>query len=205
MGNFCDGAPGYDHGAQSVGSGPWFDLGFWFQSGFEDTPDFSMALNRKLVTLLASLATLLVAAIFSVPNGVKEPEAVTVMRVVDGDTVKLSDGRTLRYIGIDTPETVDPRRPVGCFGNEASAKNRELVEGKPIRLEKDVSETDKYGRLLRYVYAGDLFVNEYLVRNGFARASTYPPDVKYQDLFRDAEREARREKRGLWADGACGE
>ncbi len=153
-----------------------------------------------------SIALMILAAIFVVPEE-KPSQSSTgvskVARVIDGDTIKLESGETVRYIGIDTPETVDPRRPVGCFGKEASAKNKELVLGKEVRLVKDISETDKYQRLLRYVYAGDIFVNEYLVREGYARASSYPPDVKYQDLFRDAEREAREAKRGLWADGVC--
>lgn len=126
-----------------------------------------------------------------------------VSRVVDGDTIQLENGQKVRYIGIDTPETVDPRKPVQCFGREASNKNKELVEGKEVHLVKDVSETDKYGRLLRYVYVGDMFVNDYLVRNGYAHASTFPPDVKYQDQFKQAEQEARENKRGLWADSTC--
>lgn len=126
-----------------------------------------------------------------------------VVNVVDGDTVKLEGGEVVRYIGIDAPETVHPSKPAQCFGREAGEKNSELVEGKEVRLVKDVSETDKYGRLLRYVYAGDIFVNEYLVRNGYAKASSYPPDVKYQDQFRQAEEEARNSKRGLWADNVC--
>lgn len=136
-------------------------------------------------------------------NQYQEPklEAIVISRVVDGDTVELSNGQKVRYIGIDTPETVDPNSPVGCFGKEASAKNKELVEGKEVRLEKDVSETDRYGRILRYVYIGDLFVNDYLVRQGYANASSYPPDIKYQDQFRNAEEEARTNNRGLW--GSC--
>jgi len=81
-------------------------------------------------------------------------ERAKVIKVVDGDTIKLEDGRAVRYIGIDTPETVHPSKPVQCYGKEASDKNRELVEGKEIELEKDVSEVDKYGRLLRYIWIG---------------------------------------------------
>lgn len=132
-----------------------------------------------------------------------EGEILKVTHVVDGDTIKLENGKVVRYIGIDTPETVDPRKPVQCFGKEASAKNKELVEGKEVRLVKDTSETDKYGRLLRYVYVGDEFINDYLVRQGYAHSSSYPPDVKHQDQFRAAEQEARENKRGLWADEAC--
>ncbi|MBI4100639.1 thermonuclease family protein [Candidatus Microgenomates bacterium] len=125
-----------------------------------------------------------------------------VARVIDGDTIELSDGNRVRYIGIDTPETVDPRKSIQCFGREASNKNNELVLGKDVELEKDISETDKYGRLLRYIYIDDLFINDYLVRQGFAHASSYPPDIKYQDQLRQAEQEARENGRGLWS--ACG-
>ena len=126
---------------------------------------------------------------------------VLVIRVVDGDTVEIEGGQKVRYIGINTPETVHPSEPVECFGREASTQNKELVEGKTVRLEKDISETDKYGRLLRYVWVGEIFVNDFLVRQGYATSSTYPPDVKYQDQFREAEREARENNRGLW--NAC--
>lgn len=123
---------------------------------------------------------------------------VLVSRVVDGDTIELSTGQKVRYIGMDTPEVVDPRKPVQCFGKGASLENKKLVEGKMVRLEKDVSETDKYGRLLRYVYVGDLFVNDYLTRNGFAYVATFPPDVKFAQQFKNAQEEARINKRGLW-------
>ena len=132
-----------------------------------------------------------------------EPTKVeaTVTRVIDGDTIEVNlEGTTykVRYIGIDTPETVHPSQPVECFGEEASDKNSELVAGKIVRLAKDVSETDKYGRLLRYVWVGDIFVNDYLVRQGYAYASTYPPDVKYADQFAQAQTEAIENNRGLW-------
>lgn len=124
-----------------------------------------------------------------------------VTRVIDGDTIEIEGGQRIRYIGIDTPETVDPSSPTQCYGIEASNKNTELVENKYVRLEKDVSETDRYGRLLRYVWVGDVFVNESLVREGYAYSSSYPPDIKYQELFRSAESEARENGRGLW--GTC--
>ena len=124
-----------------------------------------------------------------------------VTRVIDGDTIELETGQKVRYIGINTPETVDPRKPAECFGREASEKNKELVEGKIVELEKDISETDKYQRLLRYVYVDGVLVNDYLVRQGFANASSYPPDVKHQEQFLEAEQEARKDNRGLWA--AC--
>jgi len=131
-----------------------------------------------------------------------EIKGVFVTRVIDGDTIEIEGGQKVRYIGIDTPEVADPRKSVQCFGKEASNKNKELVEGRRVRLEKDISETDKYGRLLRYIYIGSTFVNEILVKEGYAFSSTYPPDVKYQTLFVEAERKAREAKAGLW--GSCG-
>jgi len=125
-------------------------------------------------------------------------DTIKVTRIIDGDTIELETGEKLRYIGIDTPETVDPRRGVECFGKEANEKNKELVLGKEVRLEKDVSDTDRYDRLLRYVYVDNTFINLELVRLGYASASSYPPDVMYQEAFREAEREAREAKRGLW-------
>jgi endonuclease YncB( thermonuclease family) len=128
--------------------------------------------------------------------------AAEVVDVVDGDTIKTSiDGQvyTVRYIGVDTPETVAPGRPVEWMGPEASAANEAMVGGKTVYLEKDVSETDRYGRLLRYVYLADgTFVNAELARLGYAHAATFPPDVAYQDLFRQMEQEARDAGRGLW-------
>ncbi|HET8943321.1 MAG TPA: thermonuclease family protein [Dehalococcoidia bacterium] len=125
----------------------------------------------------------------------------TVTRVVDGDTIVVEiSGREykLRYIGINTPEVVDPRRPVECFGQEARGYNEELVLGRTVGLEKDVSETDEFGRLLRYVWIGDQMVNAALVREGYAQASAYPPDVKYQDLLSSLQSEAAGVGRGLW-------
>ncbi len=124
-----------------------------------------------------------------------------VSRVIDGDTIELENGERVRYIGIDTPETVDPRKSIQCFGVEASKRNKELVEGKSVRLEKDITDRDKYNRLLRYVWVGDTFVNLELVKQGFAQSYSYPPDIKYQDQFVSAQKEARDAKTGLW--GAC--
>lgn len=132
-------------------------------------------------------------------------EPATVARVIDGDTLELADGSRLRLIGIDTPETVAPNHPVECYGREASAKTRELVEGRVVYLEKDVSETDRFGRLLRYVYLEDgRMLNEVLVAEGYASAASYPPDVKYQDRFLAAERAAREAALGFWG-AVCAE
>jgi endonuclease YncB( thermonuclease family) len=152
-------------------------------------------------------ATPVPTAVDAVPIESVKPLQIIVnaklVRVVDGDTIVVDiDGKQykVRYIGMDTPETVHPFKPVQYFGKEASEKNRELLAGKEIRLEKDVSETDRYGRLLRYVWAGDIMVNTELVRLGYAVSYTYPPDVKYQDIILQLEREARENNRGLLAE-----
>ena len=124
------------------------------------------------------------------------PETAVATRVIDGDTITIDTGQRVRYIGIDTPE-VYPKSE--AYGMEAWQANRRLLEGKEVRLEMDVSETDKYGRLLRYVYVGDIFVNAELVKQGLAEAKAYPPDTKYQDLLEQLEREARLDGRGIWA------
>lgn len=144
----------------------------------------------------------------TIPTLIPESEKTyLVTRVIDGDTIEIEGGQHVRYIGIDTPETVDSRKSIQCYGKEASSKNKELVEGKEVKLEKDVSETDKYGRLLRYVYVNDengfeVPVNLELVLNGYAYAVSYPPDIKYQDLLKEGQKEAVENKRGLWS--SCG-
>ena len=122
----------------------------------------------------------------------------TVVRVVDGDTIELSDGSRVRYIGINTPELKHAGTAEECFAAEAKAANERLVLNKAVRLERDVSETDRYGRLLRYVYIDDTFVNLALVSDGFAYASPYPPDVEHNDDFRTAMTAAREQRKGLW-------
>lgn len=125
-------------------------------------------------------------------------EVTQVKRIVDGDTIELADGRKVRYIGVDTPETKHPTKKQECFGQEASQRNQELVEGKTVKLEKDISETDRYGRLLRYVWVDDQLINLTLVKEGFAAASSYPPDIARQAEFRQAEQLAREAEVGLW-------
>jgi len=124
------------------------------------------------------------------------PNTARVIQVIDGDTITIEGGYRVRYIGIDTPE-VHPE--LETCGMEALEANRKLVEGKEVRLERDVSETDKYGRLLRYVYVDDIFVNAELVRQGLAEAKAYPPDIEHQDYLDKLEAEARQAGRGIWA------
>ncbi len=164
---------------------------------------------KKPIFLIISLV-LIVIVYFSFKDAVQytsgldlspqNTELFLVKRVVDGDTIELDNGDKVRYIGVNTPETVDPRKPVECFGNEAKAKNKELVEWKLVRLEKDVTDKDRYGRLLRYVFVQNTFVNDLLVREGYANVATYPPDVRYASQFLESERAARENKMGLWSN-----
>lgn len=153
----------------------------------------------KRSTISKVLCGVLLVALLS-PLAVFPQEFHKVTRVVDGDTFVLENGERVRLIGVDTPETVHPSKPVQYFGKEASAFARNLIEGKRVRLEYDVQQQDRYGRLLAYVYLPDgTFVNAELVKQGYAQASTYPPNVKYVDLFTKLQREAREQNRGLWA------
>jgi micrococcal nuclease len=129
----------------------------------------------------------------------------TVTRVVDGDTAHVElrgHDVTIRFIGVDTPETVDPGRPIECYGPEASHFTTRRLTGEQVRLEFDVDRIDPYGRTLAYIWMpdGSLF-NETLVRQGFATVATYPPDTAYVDRFETAQRRARDADVGLW--GAC--
>ena len=117
--------------------------------------------------------------------------------MVDGDTIVVGDER-VRLIGIDTPESVRPGTPVECFAREAGAFMKRLVEGRRVRLERDVEERDRYGRLLAYVYRDGLFVNAEMVRRGYASVATFPPNVRHVDTFLRLQREARSDGRGLW-------
>jgi micrococcal nuclease len=142
----------------------------------------------------------------AMPSGLKR---VKVVRVVDGDTVDVNlDGVTtrLRLIGINTPETVDPDRPVECFGPEASKRAKALLEGQSIMLEADSSQDDRdrYNRLLRYIWFEDgrLF-NMQMVLEGYAYEYTYQIPYKYQAAFKSAQRQADQAQRGLWSPSTC--
>ena len=135
--------------------------------------------------------------------------AVNVVRVIDGDTIEVKIGNkyeSVRFLGINAPETVDPRKPVECFGIEASEKLKELLSNKEVLLKSDSTQTnrDKYGRLLRYVYTSDgTLINQIMIEQGFAYEYTYEIPYKFQKEFKSAEVSARSQKRGLWADGVC--
>jgi micrococcal nuclease len=164
---------------------------------------------RRLVTLFAVLA--LAAGGYTVTrssdSGSAAASSARVVRVVDGDTILVSVGgreERVRYIGVDTPETVKPGAPVECFGKRASARNRALVPpGARVRLVRDAEERDRYGRLLAYVYRANdgLFVNAALVRDGYAKPLTIAPNDAHAAEFRALARAARGAGRGLW--NAC--
>lgn len=149
-----------------------------------------------------------VATTFS-PTQTTQLNLYTVSSVIDGDTIQVViDGKkeTLRLIGIDTPETVDPRKPVQCFGKEASAKAKSLLSGKSVGLESDPTqgERDKYQRLLRYVFLEDgTNFNKLMISEGYAHEYTYNTPYKYQSEFKQAQKEAETSNVGLWADDAC--
>jgi micrococcal nuclease len=160
---------------------------------------------------IAPLALLVVVIVVLVTRGGEERShtgmgRAQVVRVVDGDTIRVRvDGHTerVRYIGVDTPESVKPGTPVQCFAKRASAANAALVAGRSVRLVGDVEQRDRYGRLLAYVYRepDGAFVNAELVRDGFARTMTIAPNVAHARELADLARQARRAGRGLWA--AC--
>lgn len=130
-------------------------------------------------------------------NTQKDYTLYKVTRVIDGDTIEIDGSTKVRYIGIDTPEAGD------CFGEEAKKANENLVGDKSVRLEYDVQRIDKYGRTLAYVYAGEVFVNEKLVQDGFAKVATFPPNILHLNKFREGERYARDKKLGLWSPSTC--
>ena len=140
----------------------------------------------KIAILLLPLILLLLLACQQ-PSGMAK-----VTQVIDGDTIAIDGGHHVRYSGIDAPEKDE------YLYLEAKQINEELVEGKRVKLEKDISDKDKYGRLLRYVFVDGTFVNAEMVRQGYAFAKAYPPDVKYQVYLEAMEKEARRAKRGVW-------
>jgi micrococcal nuclease len=159
----------------------------------------------KNILIVAFIAASLITSqtIYAQPQqGLPAGEDALVARVIDGDTieVRVNDTRfTVRYIGIDAPETKGAPAQT-CLSRQATAANRALVQGKTLRLEKDVSEFDKYGRLLRYAYLPDgTMINKQLVLKGFALAATYPPDVKYVDQLAAAQGQARESNAGLWS------
>lgn len=139
-----------------------------------------------------------------------QSEVFKVDKVLDGDTLEITRyGRAekIRMIGIDTPETVDPRKPEQCFGAQASDYTKNLLSGRSIKLEFDplVGERDKYNRLLAYVWLDEKMINDLLVSEGYAHEYTYRSQAyKYQNRFKAAESFARQNQLGLWSSATCG-
>ncbi len=158
-----------------------------------------MTIVRRV--LRCALSGLLLAVVL----GAAAPrDTLRAARVIDGDTIKLTDGRLVRYIGLDAPEArrrqgtawvVDPEP----LAQEATEANRRLVADRALRLELDAQTHDRYGRLLAYVYADEVFVNAELLRGGWATLLTIPPNVRHVEAFRQCVEEARTQRRGLWA------
>lgn len=174
--------------------------------------------SRSAAAWVAAFAALVVLANYLIKESPAPPQdsqapstqsserTALVLRVVDGDTILVRDRgskRTerVRYIGVDTPESVKENTPVQCFGHEASDFNRRLVQGEIVRLVPDREPRDRYGRSLAFVYVGDTFVNAELLKKGYARTIEVPPNTSKADYFARLERSAIGERQGLWA--AC--
>jgi micrococcal nuclease len=174
--------------------------------------------RRRLIYLLSvGLAVVALGLFYSgpsvrhlkvegLPSFIGDPAvpAGVVQHVIDGDTIEMSNGVRIRYIGLDAPEL---RRRVGGrwiydpqpWAEEARRLNQQLVEGKVVRLEYDQERTDRFHRQLAYVFVGDLFVNAELVRSGYARVVLHPPNLKYAKLLKEIEREAKEQQKGIWS------
>lgn len=176
----------------------------------------------KLITALIAIAVIAIFTEFfslgSLPSinltskdtSITKESGYVVTKVVDGDTINIEkDGVTtkVRLIGINTPETVDPRKEIECFGKEASDYAKSELSGEQVSIETDPTQStyDKYGRMLAYVYKTDgQMINRKLVANGYAYEYTYDTPYKYQKEFKSLQEFAKNEKRGLWAAGVCG-
>lgn len=151
------------------------------------------------------MALLLLLLALVVPAAAQTALEGVVVRIVDGDTIHVRLGERLervRYIGVNTPEVHHPSKGEQPGGREAAVVNRELVNGRRVRLELDAQPRDRHGRLLAYVWVDETMVNAELVRRGFAQVMTVPPNVRHQTLFLRLQREARAAGRGLWSETA---
>ena len=189
----------YAHSVQYFFQSVWARYVSWYNFFV----DFFISLLLSIIAFLGNTSFESVPQ--SDPSATSTSTSTTaeVIRVIDGDTIVVriaGEEKTIRYIGIDTPEPYRDGEPA-CFSLEASLKNKELVQGKAVRLESDRGDTDKYHRLLRYVYVDDVFVNAELVRGGYARKLTIKPNTKYNDQFSDLESKANEQGIGLW--GRC--
>ncbi len=187
------------------------------------SPVPSPKIIRNILLLVVSVYLLIAARNQSAPvrkGALTTPAAVEtvasasaqlypVSRIVDGDTIDVDMNGTvtrIRLVGVDTPELLDPRKPVECFAREASAYLSSLLTGTSVRLEPDPTQDDKdkYDRLLRYVYLPDgSLVNRMLIAGGYAHEYTYDRPYRFMDIFKESENEARTANRGLWNRSAC--
>lgn len=178
-------------------------------------------INKKLLIYILAIIYASLQLIFGknnplpkasvIPTNVPTPtifigdkQTVKVNRVIDGDTIEIEGKIKVRYIGVNTPEiyrdTTGKKTGEQCFADESYLENKKLVEGKTVMLVKDVSDKDKYGRFLRYVYVDDLFVNDYLITNGFAKIMIIKPDIKYSLEFKQKEKVAKENNLGIWKE-----
>ncbi|MFA6080854.1 MAG: thermonuclease family protein [Patescibacteria group bacterium] len=167
-------------------------------------------MNKKQKVYILAIILLILQLFFGKNNPLPKvsvaptnvPTQVKVIRVIDGDTIEIEGKIKVRYIGVDSPEiyhdSTGKKTGVECFANESYLENKKLVEGKEVSLIKDVSDKDKYGRLLRYVYVEGLFINDYLIKNGYAKLMTIKPDIKYSQQFKEEEKLAQVNNLGLW-------
>lgn len=154
-------------------------------------------MRAKIAACLVVLAAVLC---FILGKSYLFPRSFTVVKIIDGDTIKLSDGRSIRYIGIDAPEKDS------CYSQEASKFNSDLVLGKPVRLERDINEIDQFGRTLAYVYAQnetgeEIFVNQELLEQGAGEFFLDTVNLRYQAVLVQVADQAHENKQGLW--GSC--
>ena len=169
-----------------------FIAGFFFgRGGFGDFLNTCPSFRQASIPLVSNIDN---------NEQLLSEEVAEVQKVIDGDTIILADGRKVRYIGIDAPETgrgLNGKKE--CYADEATKQNKALVFGKKVRLLSDQSDRDKYNRLLRYVYVEDVLINEKLVEYGAAIAKRYEPNVRYQGKLQNAQKQAKEQKNGLWS------
>ena len=144
---------------------------------------------RNNLALIVAVLVLINVAVLLLDDDETE---YLVIRIIDGDTVELSNGERVRLIGIDTPEVDE------YYYEEATEELRKLIEGARVSMESDTNNRDAYDRLLRYIYLGDIFVNYEMVHGGHAESYCFDPDTKYCDEFNEAEADAKENKRGMW-------
>lgn len=183
---------------------------FCSQLDWDTAPD--AAHLEKLASVVQRLEAAVIAQLPPTPAGsqsatqapqppissLPSPVSALVARVIDGDTILIAGGERVRYIGINCPELCGWNGEPEPFAELAAARNRQLVEGKRVRLEKDVSQQDRFGRLLRYVYVGNCLINAQLLREGLAHTLPLPPDLAQAARFTRLEAAAQRQQRGMW-------